>query len=156
MSALTTAQRVGRRHYRIWAKERIEAVLESDLDASGASDPQQEVVVVAGFGASEDEWDHWERQWLAMLAGLELERWHHSHFLNRRGEFENWPDAKFVWAEGLLTKVFNEIGLLGIGAAVWRAHYDEALASGKWKKMQFGGLDDHKLCSMWFCTTRGC
>jgi hypothetical protein len=109
-------------------------VLESYLDGSG-TDPNQEVVAVAGWGASEAEWDHWERLWLQMLAELNIKRWHHTHFLSTRGEYENWPEAKFLLAEGMLTRIFNEIGLLGIGAAVWRADYNAALASGRWKRM---------------------
>jgi Protein of unknown function (DUF3800) len=110
-------------------------VLESYLDASGI-DPGQQVVVVAGWGASEDEWDHWRRRWVDMLAELELKkRWHHTDFLSRRGEYESWSEAKFLLATGKITQIFNEIGLLGIGAAVWRADYEAALVSGKWEKM---------------------
>jgi hypothetical protein len=132
---LTSARRMARRLHPFWAKERIVAVLESYLDASGASDPNQEVVVVAGWGATEDEWDHWERLWVEMCADLGLTKgWHHTHFFNKTDEYESWNDAKFLLAEGWLVKIFNEIGLLAIGAAVWRADYAAALASGKWKK----------------------
>ena len=109
-------------------------MLESYLDASG-TDPNQKVVVVAGWGATEDEWDHWEGRWLELLAALELKEWHHTDFLARRLDYRDWKDAKFLFAQGQLIKIFNEIGLLGIGAAVWRADYEAALASGKWKKM---------------------
>jgi hypothetical protein len=91
--------------------------------------------VVAGWGATEDEWDHWEDHWLKMLAELELKEWHHTDFWARRGPYRDWNEAKFLLAQGQLIKIFNEIGLLGIGAAVWRADYEAALASGKWKKM---------------------
>jgi Protein of unknown function (DUF3800) len=111
-------------------------VLESYLDASG-TDPNQQVVVVAGWGAAEDEWDHWEHRWLGMLAELELKKgWHHTDFLGKRAEYAKWSDTKFQYAQGLITKIFNEIGLLGIGAAVWRADYEAALASRKWPKMK--------------------
>lgn len=109
-------------------------VLNGYFDASG-SDPNQDIVAVAGWGATAGEWDRWERQWVAMLAELGLERWHHTHFLSKRGEYRNWPEAKFPLAERQLIKIFNEIRLVGMGAAVWRADYQEALASGRWKLM---------------------
>ena len=133
--ALTSAQRVARRLNPYWAKCRIVAVLESYLDASGASDPKAPVVAVAGWGATEDEWDHWERRWLELCKELGLKKgWHHTDFLGKRDEYQDWKDAKFLYAQGQLIEIFNEIGLLGIGAAVWRRDYELALACGKWKK----------------------
>jgi hypothetical protein len=133
----TSAQRMARLLHPFWAKERIVAVLKSYLDASGASDPNQAVVAVAGWGATEDEWDHWERRWLALLAELDLKKgWHHTDFLGKRDEYQDWSEAKILYAQGQLIQIFNEIGLLGIGAAVWRADYEEALASGRWRAMQ--------------------
>jgi hypothetical protein len=130
----STACRIERRLHPVSAKERIVVVLESYLDASG-TDPNQKVVVVAGWGATEEEWDHWEDCWLEMLAELGLKEWHHTDYLARRGPYRDWNDAKALFAQGRLISIFNEIGLLGIGAAVWRADYDAAVASGKWKKM---------------------
>lgn len=110
-------------------------MLEAYLDASG-TDPNQAVVVVAGWGATEVEWDHWERQWVPLCAELGLKKgWHHSHFLGRFEEYFGWDNKKWEYARRRLIEIFGEIGLLGIGAAVLRADYDEALASGKWKKM---------------------
>jgi hypothetical protein len=94
-------------------------MLKAYLDGSGTAN--QQVVVVAGWGATEDEWDHWERQWSELLCELGLKRWHHTHFLSKHGEYADWQDAKFLRAQGQLIRIFNEIRLVGIGAAVWRA-----------------------------------
>jgi hypothetical protein len=124
-----------------WSTEKI-VVLKGYLDGSG-TDPNQEVIAVAGWGATEDEWDHWEGRWLQLLGELGLKRWHHTHFLGKHGEYKNWEPAKFLFAEGQLIKIFNEIGLLGIGAAVWLTDYQKAVGSGKWKTMQ---TDPYAFC----------
>jgi hypothetical protein len=77
-------------------------MLEAYLDGSGM-DPAQKVVAVAGWGATESEWDHWERLWVEMLAELELKKgWHHTDFLSKRGEYAIWNEAKFLLAQGKL------------------------------------------------------
>ena len=113
---------------------RIVAVLRGYLDASG-TDPKQRVVAVAGWAATEAEWDGWERDWVAFLKEAELEKngWHHTDFLNRRNDYRQWKDAKLIWAEGELRRIFRKLTLFGVGTAVWREHYLELWQSGKWR-----------------------
>jgi hypothetical protein len=127
----TTARRVTKLLRPSWSKERIVIVLRAYLDGSG-TDPQQKVVAVAGWAASEREWDWWEREWLALLAELNIKRWHHTDFLRKKGEYADWNDAKNLLAHGEVCRIMNEIRPFGIGAAVWRVDYEELWKTGKW------------------------
>lgn len=128
----TSAQRVARLLHPPWSNARYMAVLKGYLDASG-TDPRQKVVAVAGWSATETEWDSWERDWLPFIAETGLKKgWHHTDFLSRHGEYENWKDAKFLWADGELRRIFRKLKLFGVGAAVWREQYQELWRTGQW------------------------
>ena len=109
----TSARRIGRLLHPSWSNARISIVLKGYLDASG-TDPNQKVVAVAGWAATEKEWDGWELDWLKFLDEAEIKKgWHHTDFLSwpGRNEYKNWNDPKFLWADGELRRIFRKIKL---------------------------------------------
>ena len=107
-------------------------MLKGYLDASGTA-PDQRVVAVAGWAATEKEWDSWERDWLPFLDESGLKKgWHHTDFLSHRNDYRLWNDAKYLWAGGELVRIFRKLKLFGIGAALWREDYVNLWSTGKW------------------------
>jgi Protein of unknown function (DUF3800) len=123
--------RVGKLLHPASSKGRFVIVLKAYLDASG-TDRKQKVVTVAGWAASEQEWIKWETEWNAFLVEVNLSRWHHTHFLNKECEYENWEEAKFLFAQGEIVRIFNNIQPFGVGAALWRSDYKEVRVSKNW------------------------
>ncbi len=59
------------------------------LDASGTA-VDTPVLAVAGFVATEEQWDEFERAWAAALADEGVGEVHMKHLVHWRGEFEHW------------------------------------------------------------------
>jgi hypothetical protein len=107
-------------------------MLKAFLDASGTT-AEEDVIAVAGWAASEHEWDWWEQEWKKLLTELDIKkRWHHTDFLNRKNEYARWNDAKHLLARGEVCRIMNKIRPFGIGASLWRSDYDELWKMGKW------------------------
>jgi hypothetical protein len=106
-------------------------VLKAYLDASGTTDSES-IVAVAGWAATEAEWDKWEQQWVSMLNRLNLRRWHHTYYNAKRKEYERWNDAEFDLAHRMLREIFESVHLFGIGVAFRRSDYNNLWKTGRW------------------------
>ena len=71
---------------------RNQLMLKAYLDASG-TDPNQPIIVVGGWVASEDRWAEFKPQWDAFVVdcfGPNGGRWHHTDFNSGYGLYEGW------------------------------------------------------------------
>lgn len=65
------------------------AIFSAYFDASGHPD-EQDVLTVAGYVATIDNWIRFEREWKDILKGEGVTAFHTTHFVSSKGEFESW------------------------------------------------------------------
>jgi hypothetical protein len=111
-------------------RKKYTIVLAAYLDAS-EPEPGVPVAVVAGFLADTEEWIRFESLWTPFLQEFGIRRFHATEYWARRGQFQNWSDAKHLAAKGEVCRILNEIRPIGVGTAldtrafdVWRASSD--------------------------------
>jgi hypothetical protein len=121
-----SSERVARLAHPSWAVERWIIVLEAYLDASGTR-PEQGVVAIAGFAATEAQWRRFEDRWESFLASsdINLSRWHTTDLYGRRGEYERWDGTRDLIAVSEIGRILTEVQPFGAGAAVWRSDWED-------------------------------
>jgi hypothetical protein len=125
-------------------------MLKAYLDASG-TDPNQPIIVVGGWVASEDRWAEFKPQWDAFLVdcfGPNGGRWHHTDFYSGHGLYESWDHQKRDRARRDLCRIIGALKPIGIGAALRKSDYNELWQTGRWQssaRWSTGG-DPYALC----------
>jgi hypothetical protein len=116
-------------------------VLAAYLDASDPK-PGVPVAVVAGFLASTEEWARFESLWKPFLKEFGIARFHATEYFARRGQFQNWSDAKHLAAQGEVCRILKGIRPIGVGTALDTRAFDEWRASSD----TFFPSDPYYLC----------
>lgn len=69
-------------------------VMTAYLDESGTHGPQSPLVTVAGFLATAEQWDNYERDMASLMSEYGVRKFHAKEFRGRKGDFKNWPRPK--------------------------------------------------------------
>lgn len=115
--------------------KRLMAMFTVYFDESGTHS-ESKAVVVAGYIATVEQWDEFEREWRAMLDAEHLTMFHRKDLENFRGEFQE----KYGWdptrrervvklAQGIIKRRVN----VGFCSAVLKRDYDE-IVTGEMRK----------------------
>jgi len=101
------------------------------FDESG-TDERSRSFCVAGFVGHQADWFELSRVWRALLRESGLPAFHMTDFEARRGACAHLPEsARVPLIDGLVTAI-EGLQLMGIGAGVVRAHYDEVVVASGW------------------------
>jgi hypothetical protein len=105
ISAFISVVLLNRNRHRTWV-----AICHAYVDASGSpDDPLAQSFVLAGFLATESQWNRFEREWTRVLTAEGVTALHMREFAHFRGEFRAWRGAEdrranFLQALGTVIK----------------------------------------------------
>lgn len=103
--------------------------LSAYLDASGSVvDPKCQLFTVAGYVATEKQWDAFEKQWQDALNDAGVSHLHMKHFAHSRGDFLDWKGDEERRARFLER-------LIGIIRSLQLRHFSVSLNMDHYRKM---------------------
>jgi hypothetical protein len=80
-------------HWRL-KPDRLYMAMTGFFDESGTHGAESPVVIVAGFIASVEQWDAYERDLAALMADYGVKKFHAKDLRGRKGDFKGWPIPK--------------------------------------------------------------
>jgi hypothetical protein len=104
------------------------AILSAYLDASGSvSDQRCHIFAVAGYVATDEQWESFEDEWQHALDEAGVSHLHMKHFAHSRGEFTAWKGDEPRRAQFLerLTEIIRSHDLEDFSVALNMEHYRE-------------------------------
>jgi len=96
------------------------------FDESGCYDSAR-ILVVAGWVATLDEWEKFEKQWKLALKRAGVRTFHFTDFDNNRGEFEGWSVGRKGNFIEQIFRVLDSRELLGFSGAIHIPDFKEVV-----------------------------
>jgi len=120
-------------------EEDMVAVLTAYLDESynqrTIKNPNDPLAYTVGCWLSTvREWKKFNKKWLAVLKGAEIEWFHMSEYESRFKEYKSWPDSKRITVLKKLHGIIKDHTIQGVTVSVNCADYDEVLTND-WKQI---------------------
>lgn len=104
------------------------------FDESGIHDVSN-ITVVAGWIASVEEWEKFERHWKLLLKNERLTAFHYTDFDNNRGEFKRWSKSRKEQVIQNIFKIIDSRDLRGFSGAIHMPEY-KGVVSGSGTRLE--------------------
>jgi hypothetical protein len=106
-------------------------LLNGYFDESGTHDASR-TISVAGYLSTPDRWCNFDKAWKAALDDFDLDFFHMTDFVARKGDYENWSDEVRGERIARLIKIINDHAMASVGFALpLRDYYSTFSKSAK-------------------------
>jgi hypothetical protein len=116
-------------HWRL-NSDRLYMAMTGFFDESGTHGAESPVVIVAGFIASVEQWDAYERDLSALFAEYGVKRFHAKDLRGRKGDFEGWPTPKRARFNSRFLRLADDRLACGLVTVLQSADYHNIYRSG--------------------------
>src|SRR5258705_408694 len=99
------------------SRDRIICVLKAYLDESGIHQGSR-ICAIAGFVATQEEWEKIERLWSRALLDAGIDCFHMAEFENRKGPYAEWSKTRRYNLLDKLVEILKAREIVSVGSGI--------------------------------------